>query len=98
MCQVSMFATFTCAEGKDTEMHAALTALVEASKTVEGIDAYSYHQAEDGRYFYYALLSGPEAMQHHNDSPAMQAAMGAFMPLLAGPPEMSMTSPIAVHG
>jgi quinol monooxygenase YgiN len=93
-----MFARFTCAEGKDAEMHAALRALVEASTTVEGIEAYSYHQAEDGTYFYYALLSGMEAMQHHNDSPAMQAAMGAFMPLLAGPPDMTMTVPIAVHG
>lgn len=98
MSKVSMFAKFTCADGKGDEMDAALAAVVAASEGVDGIESYSYHRGEDGTYWFYALMSSTEAMQSHSDNEAMQAAMQAFMPLLAGPPDMSMTTPIAING
>ena len=37
-------------------------------------------------------------MQKHGQSDAMQAAMARFMPLAAGPPQMTTTTPIAAVG
>ena len=39
-----------------------------------------------------------EAAQRHGDADATQAAMPAVMTLLAGPPDMSMTPPVAANG
>jgi len=97
MAKVSMFAKFVCAEGKPEEMDAALVAVVAASEGVDGIESYSYHKGDDGTYWFYALMSNSKAMQTHADNEAMQTAMASFMPLLAGPPEMSVTTPVAVR-
>ena len=37
-------------------------------------------------------------MQKHGQSEAMQAAMSAFGPLVAGPPQMTVTKPVAALG
>ncbi len=37
-------------------------------------------------------------MQNHGQSDEMKAAMQAFGPLMAAPPEMSVTTPIAAVG
>jgi quinol monooxygenase YgiN len=37
-------------------------------------------------------------MQNHGRTPALQAAMAAFGPLLAAPPQMSSSTPIAAIG
>ena len=37
-------------------------------------------------------------MQNHGQSEAMQAAMQAFGPLVAEPPQMSVTTPVATIG
>ena len=37
-------------------------------------------------------------MQHHGQSEAMQAAMSAFGPLVAEPPQMTVTTPVAALG
>lgn len=92
---VSMFGKFNCAEGKGDEMDAALSAQTAASEGIEGIESYSYHKAEDGTYFFYALLSDMGAMETLSQTDAMQEAMPKFMALLAGPPEMSVTKPIS---
>jgi len=98
MSKVSVFAKFTCVEGKGAEMDAALAAVVTASEGVDGVESYSYHRGDDGTYWFFALMSSMEAAQNHGDNEAMQAAMPALMTLMAGPPEMSMTTPIAANG
>lgn len=98
MSKVSMFAKFTPVEGKDEELDAALVGVVAASEGVEGVESYSYHRGDDGVIWFYALMSNAEVMQTHHSDPAMQAAMRAFMPLMAAPPEMATTTPIAVNG
>ena len=98
MSKVSMFATFSCADGKRDEMDAALAAIVAASVGIDGIESYSYHKGDGNTYWFYALMSSAEAMQTHADNEAMQTAMAEFMPLLAGPPEVSTTTPVAVNG
>lgn len=98
MSKVSVFAKFSCAEGKGEEMDTALAEVVAASQGVDGVESYSYHRGEDGTYWFFALMSSMEAAQRHGDDEAMQAAMQRFMPLLAGPPDMAMTTPLAANG
>lgn len=98
MSKVSVFAKFSCAEGKGEEMDAALAAVVAASEGVDGVESYSYHRGDDGTYWFFALMTSMEAAQKHADNEAMRAAMAEFMPLLAGPPDMAMTTPVAANG
>ena len=98
MSKVSVFAKFSCQEGKDEEMDAALQAVVAASESVDGVESYSYHRGEDGTYWFFALMSSMEHAQAHANNAAMQAAMPALMSLLAGPPDMAMTTPVAANG
>lgn len=98
MSKVSVFGKFTCAEGKEEEMQAALVGLVEVSKEIDGIESYSYHKDDSSTYWFFGLMSNAEAAEKHAQNEKMQAAMGAFMPLLAGQPDMGMASVIAAHG
>ena len=98
MSKVSVFAKFSCQEGKGPEMDEALRAIVEASESVDGVESYSYHRGDDGTYWFFALMSSMEAAQQHANNEAMQTAMPALMALLAGPPDMAMTTPLAANG
>ena len=98
MSKVSVFAKFSCQEGKGSEMDGALRAIVEASESVDGVESYSYHRGDDGTYWFFALMSSMEAAQQHANNEAMQAAMAALMALLAGPPDMAMATPLASNG
>jgi quinol monooxygenase YgiN len=44
------------------------------------------------------VIADEESMQKHGQSEAMQAAMSAFGPLVAGPPQMTVTKPVAALG
>ncbi len=79
-------------------MDAALKRVVAASESVEGVESYSYHRGDGSTYWFFALMSSMEAAQGHADNEAMQAAMPALMSLLAGPPDMAMTTPLAANG
>ena len=98
MSKVSVFGKFSCAEGKGEEMDAALVRVVAASEGVDGVESYSYHCADDGTYWFFALMSSMDAARGHADNEAMKAAMQPFMTLLAGPPDMAMTTPVAANG
>lgn len=95
MSKVSMFGSFSCAEGKGEEMDAALAAQTAVFEKADGIESYSYHKSEDGSYRFFALFSSMEAVQRQGETEEMKAVMAPFMALLGGPPEMSMTTPIA---
>jgi quinol monooxygenase YgiN len=98
MSKVSMMGTFTCQDGKAEEMETVLTAMVEAARDEPGVEIYSYHRGEDNTFWFFALMTDAESMQKHGQSEAMQAAMSAFGPLIAGPPQMTMTTPVAALG
>ena len=98
MSKVSMMGTLTCQDGKADEMEAVLRTMVEAAKSEPGVEVYSYHRGEDNAFWFFALMTDGESMQHHGQSDAMQEAMQAFVPLMAGPPQMSVTTPIAAIG
>lgn len=98
MGKVSMMGSFTCQDGKAEETEAVLTAMVDAAKGEPGVEIYSYHRGPDNTFWFFALMTDQDSMQQHGQSDAMQAAMSSFMPLIAGPPQMTMTTPIAAVG
>ena len=96
--KVSMIGTITCQDGKADEMAEVLASMVDAARDEPGCEIYSYHRGEGNTFWFFALMTDREAMQNHGQSEAMQAAMQAFMPLMAEPPQMSPASPIAAIG
>jgi quinol monooxygenase YgiN len=98
MGKVSMMGTMACQDGKADEMESALRKMVEAAHEEPGIEIYSYHRGEGNNFSFFALMSSPEAMQNRGRTEAMQAAMVAFGPLMAAPPQMSSATPIAAIG
>jgi len=98
MSKVSVMGTLTCQDGKAEEMGQVLTAMVEAARGEPGVEIYSYHRGKDNTFWFFALMADQESMQNHGQSEAMQAAMSAFGPLAAGPPQMTVTTPVAAVG
>ncbi len=98
MSKVTVMGTFTCQDGKAEEMEAVLTAMVEAASGDPGVEIYSYHRGEENAFWFFALMADEESMQNHGQSEAMQAAMSAFGPLVAEPPQMTVTTPVAALG
>lgn len=96
--KASVIGTLTCQDGKAEEMEAVLTRMVEAARNEPGVEIYSYHRGEGNTFWFFALMENAEAMQDHGQSEAMQAAMADFGPLVADPPQMSMTTPVAAVG
>ena len=98
MSKVSMIGTITCQDGKADEMAAVLAGMVAAAEDEPGCEIYSYHRGEGNQFWFFALMTDRESMQAHGQSEAMKAAMQAFMPLMAEPPQMSPATPIAAIG
>lgn len=98
MSKVSMMGTITCQEGKGDEMAAVLSQMTEAAREESGVEIYSYHRGDDERFWFFALMTDQESVQKHGQSDAMKAAMAAFGPLMASPPEMTVTTPVAAIG
>ena len=98
MGKVSMIGTISCQDGKGDEMEAVLATMVEAAKDEPGVEIYSYHRGPDDTFWFFALMADEESMQGHGQSEAMKAAMEAFGPLMAAPPQMSPAKPIAAIG
>ncbi len=98
MSKVSVMGTFTCQDGKAEEMEEVLTAMVEAASSEPGVEIYSYHRDEENAFWFFALMADKESMQNHGQSEAMKAAMSAFGPLVAAPPQMTVTTPVAALG
>jgi quinol monooxygenase YgiN len=98
MSKVSMMGTIKCQEGKADEMQAVLSRMVDAAENEPGVEIYSYSRGDDDTFHFFALMTDQNAMAGHGQSEAMQAAMADFRPLMAGPPEMSPSTPFAAVG
>lgn len=98
MSKVTMMGTIRCQDGKAEEMEAVLAAMVEAAGTEPGVEIYSYHRGEENTFWFFALMTDEESMKSHGQSEAMQAAMQAFGPLMAEPPQMTVSTPFAALG
>jgi quinol monooxygenase YgiN len=98
MGKMTVIGTFTCREGMADEMETALVRMVEAAHDEPGVEVYSYHRGDEDAFWFFALMSDEESMRDHGQSPAMQAAMATFAPLLAEPPKMTAMRPLAALG
>ena len=98
MSKVSMMGSFTCQDGKAEEMEAVLAAMVKAAGGEPGVEIYSYHRGPENTFWFFALMADEASMRGHGQSEAMQAAMSAFGPLVAAPPQMTVTTPVAALG
>jgi quinol monooxygenase YgiN len=103
MSKLSVIGTLQCLDGKADEMEAVLATMVEAAREEPGVEVYSYHRGDEqsgegNTFWFFALMTDAESMQKHGQSEAMQAAMSALGALAAGPPEMSMATPVAAIG
>lgn len=98
MSKVTMIGSITCQDGKADEMAAVLSQMVEAAREEPGVEIYSYHRGEGNEFSFFALMTDEDAVQNHGQTDAMKAAMQAFGPLMAGPPQMSTSTPFAAVG
>jgi quinol monooxygenase YgiN len=98
MPKVTMIGKITCQDGKGEAMEAVFADMTEASKEESGTEIYTYLRGDDNTYWFFALMSSQEALQAHGQTDAMKQAMAAFGPLMAAPPEMSVTTPVAAIG
>lgn len=98
MSKVTVMGTFACHDGKGEDMEAVLAEMVEAARGEAGVEIYSYHRGESNTFWFFALMADEEALQRHGQSDAMQAAMPAFARLVAEPPQMTVTTPVAAVG
>jgi quinol monooxygenase YgiN len=101
MSKISMIGTIKAQPGKGDEMATVLAEMVEAAKSEPGVEVYSYHRGrgdESDAFWFYALMTDEASMQGHGQSEAMKAAMAAFMPLMAEPPQMTVTDPVGAIG
>jgi len=94
----TMVGSFECKDGQCDEMERVLAEMVEAARDEPGCEVYSYHRGEGNVFWFFALMTDSDAMQKHGQSDAMKSAMSEFMPLVAGPPNMSPATPIAAIG
>ena len=98
MSKVTMVGSITCQDGKADEMEAVLSQMVEAAREEPGVEIYSYHRGEGNEFSFFALMTDQDAVQNHGQTDAMKAAMQAFGPLMAEPPQMSTSTPFAAVG
>ena len=98
MSKVTMIGSITCQAGKETEMEAVLSQMVEAAREEPGVEIYSYHRGDGNTFSFFALMTDEDAVQQHGQTDAMKAAMQAFGPLMAEPPQMSTSTPFAAVG
>src|SRR5258708_3664941 len=98
MSKVTMMGSFTCQDGKAEEMEAVVAAMGQAATGGAGGGDFSYHRGAENTFWFFALMADEASMRGHGQGEAMQAAMSAFGPLVAGPPQMTVTTPVAALG
>ncbi len=98
MSKVAMLGTFNCVEGKNDEMDEAIALFKAAAPQVPGIEIYSYLRGEGTDYAFFALFSDQAGMAAQGENEAMKKAMESFGPLMAGPPQMGVFTPLPSHG
>jgi quinol monooxygenase YgiN len=62
------------------------------------VHVFCFDGADENTLCLFEVYSSQEALQQAGQSPAFGAYMQELMPLLASPPEMSMTTPLWAKG
>jgi quinol monooxygenase YgiN len=100
MSKISLIAKLTAADGRSSDLEAALAGVVAAAAEEDGLEVYSAHAVDDqpGVYYFFELYRDQDAVDVHGKGDGMRAAMGAFGGLLAGRPEITRMTPVAAKG
>ena len=95
---ITVVAKLQAQEGKEAELEAALTEMVEAVSANEpGVPTYSLHVSDDDPtvYLFYEQYESPEAQAAHRETPHMQALGGKLQGLLGGRAEIARYTQVA---
>jgi quinol monooxygenase YgiN len=98
--KVAVVAKLLVQPGKLDEAVAVLGRLIDAANGEAGTEMYVLHTAKDDpeAVWFYELYTDDEALGAHSTSPAMSAVFGDLGPLLGGPPELHVLSPVSGKG
>jgi quinol monooxygenase YgiN len=94
---ITIVAKLQAQPGKEEEMKAALTRMVEAVDASEpDVRAYSLHQVDDepATFYFYEQYGSPEALAGHRETEHMRALGAALRDLSAGRPEITRMTQI----
>lgn len=94
---VTVVATLKAKAGKEDELRAGLSALVEPTRSEDGNISYDLHESRDqpGLFYFVESWESSEALGKHLQSPALQQALAGASELLDGPPVISRLKQIA---
>lgn len=100
MSTISLIAKLTAADGKSTDLEAAIHAVIAAADEEAGLEVYSAHAVNDepGAYYFFEVYRDGDALAAHGKGDGMREAMGAFAGLLEGRPEIIMMTPLGAKG
>lgn len=84
---VTVIASLQAQAGKEDELRAALTSLIEPVTAEEGNINYDLHESVDtpGLFFFYENWTSDEALVEHGQQPHMKEVLGSAVELLDGP-------------
>ncbi|MEE8421741.1 MAG: antibiotic biosynthesis monooxygenase family protein [Dehalococcoidia bacterium] len=95
---ITLLAKLKAQEGKEAELEAALTEMVEAVSANEpGVPTYSLHVADDDPtvYLFYEQYESSEAQQAHGQTDHMKALGGKLGGLLDGRMQLERYTQVA---
>ena len=101
MARVAVMATIKAAPGKEAELEAAFTEMIETvSNSEPGTLIYALHQqrGEPGTFVFYELYADDDALQGHSTSDAMKALQGKLAGLIGDRPTITMLETVAAKG
>ena len=101
MARTAIMATIKAAPGKEAELEAAFTEMIETVSTSEpGTLIYALHQQRDepGTFVFYELYEDDAALQTHSTSDAMKTLQGKLAGLLGDRPTITRLDPVAAKG
>jgi quinol monooxygenase YgiN len=100
MSKISIIAKLTAAEGKASELEAAMARLIAAAEDESGLEIYSAHKdpKNEGVYYFFEMYSNREALKVHGKSDQMKEAITAMGSLVSGRSEISVLEPIVAKG
>jgi quinol monooxygenase YgiN len=94
---LAITATFQAKPGRESDLEAALRALIAPVGTEEGVLEYRLHRspAEAGTFFFYEQYRDQAALDHHNGTPYLAALIAQVPELCAAAPVISLYEPLA---
>ncbi|MQA00807.1 MAG: antibiotic biosynthesis monooxygenase [Dehalococcoidia bacterium] len=95
---ITVIAKLQAQPGKEDEMKAELTRMVQAvSATEPDVPAYSLHQADDDPtvFYFYEQYANTEAQEAHRQTEHMKALGAAMRDMAAGRPEVTLMTQVA---